>query len=336
MSRKKSQDMGNERPSSGSVPPAGSEVQKTAAEPDTPPVDDPRMSDPIFATLARPHLQELPKRNRAWLQIQSPSRIYFYWSLKNNPYQTLERAFGSSAGNYRLIVKLINLTNGWEEIHEIAQEGNWWFDIEPSCRYRAEIGFHSANSPYVRIIFSNTVDVPRRSPSPRPAEESEWAISAEKFAGVLHRAGFFGDAVEVSLAGDDDAVALERTRLALRDLLGIDADLSVFDAEEVRRAMLMLAAGSSLEDLRGKISEALYQFLSEHLVRLTAENSLEALCANFEIIQEEWFEKIEGEGAVFGASIIHFPGGIRAGRRTLVPHRLSSIGEGPSPLSSGR
>src|SRR5215216_2116455 len=36
--------------------------------------------DPIFAELATPKLPELARENRARLQMQSPNRLYFYWS----------------------------------------------------------------------------------------------------------------------------------------------------------------------------------------------------------------------------------------------------------------
>src|SRR4051812_11210240 len=52
--------------------------------------------DPIFAELATPKLPELQRENRARLQMQSPNRLYFYWSIKNNPFQILQKVF---AGN---------------------------------------------------------------------------------------------------------------------------------------------------------------------------------------------------------------------------------------------
>lgn len=329
--------VGSDRPSSGAPSSHTFSVKKLSQKKeDSKPAEDPRMADPVFATLARPTLPALARRNRAWLQMQSPHRLYFYWSLKTDPYQILQRAFGHAAGNYSLSVKLINLTKGWEETHPAQAEGNWWFNVEPNCRYRAEIGFASASRPYVRILFSNSAETPRRNPSPRPASESEWAISADKFAEVLDRSGFSGDALEVALAGDDAELARERTRIALAQLLGIDADLSMFDDEEVRFALLMLAGGATLDELRGKISEALFLLLSGHLAKLSAENSLEALRANFDILEEDEFETEEIGPAVFGASLVHVPRSKKRLGRRLVPHGFPRIGQGPSPLSSGR
>lgn len=296
---------------------------------------DPRMSDPVFAELALPKLPQLEKRNRAWLQIQSPRRLFFYWSVKGNPFKTLGRAFGRSAENYSLAVKLRNLTRGSEEVHRVDAEGNWWFDAEPACDYRAEIGFFAFNRPFVRVIYSNTVETPRRSPSPRPASESEWAISSEAFARVLDRAGYVSDAFEVALRGDDEAVSFERTRLAMAQLLGTEVDLNEFDPEEVRHVLLMLAAGMTLDQLRGRISEALYLFLSAHLAKLSPKKSIKALRENFDIIDDGFFEIVEAGPAVFGASLLHMPSTRRTGRRKLRARDLTEFsGEGPSPISS--
>lgn len=298
--------------------------------------EDSRMADPVFATLARPVLPSLEKRNRARLQMQSPQRLYFYWSVEANPYQTMRKAFGRAAENYTLAVRLVNLSKGWEETHPVDAEGNWWFNVEPNCWYRTEIGFVAPNRPYVRILFSNIAETPRRNPSPRPASESEWAISADKFAEVLDGSGFTGDALEVALAGDDADLARERTRLALMQLLGIDIDFSAFDDEEVRFAILMLAGGASIEELRGQISEALYLLLSGHLAALSAERSLGALQSNFDIIEDDESETEETGPAVFGASLVHFPKRRRKLGRRLVPHEFPKVGQGPSPMSSGK
>ncbi|HEX9960334.1 MAG TPA: hypothetical protein VGB00_05350, partial [Pyrinomonadaceae bacterium] len=68
----------------------------------------------IFKELAEPKLPALPSENRARLQMQSPNRIFFYWSLKNNPFQTLQKMFGSRAGDFTFVAKLVNLTNQTE------------------------------------------------------------------------------------------------------------------------------------------------------------------------------------------------------------------------------
>src|SRR6187399_2686887 len=42
---------------------------------------------PAFRELAQPKLPELRHENRARLQMQSPNRLYFYWSIGTNPFQ---------------------------------------------------------------------------------------------------------------------------------------------------------------------------------------------------------------------------------------------------------
>ncbi len=93
-----------------------------------------------FKLLAEPTLPALPRRNRARLQMQTPTRIYFYWSLKQDPWTTLRSVFGNDTGSYTLVIKLVDSTSGREEIRQADAEGNYWFDVEPDRVFQAEIG----------------------------------------------------------------------------------------------------------------------------------------------------------------------------------------------------
>ncbi|MDQ3799845.1 MAG: DUF4912 domain-containing protein, partial [Acidobacteriota bacterium] len=102
----------------------------------------------IFKELAEPKLPALPSENRARLQMQSPNRIFFYWSLKNNPFQALQKMFGNRAGDFTFVARLINLTNRSENFYRVPVAGSWWFDVESDSTYRAEIGFMSSSRPF--------------------------------------------------------------------------------------------------------------------------------------------------------------------------------------------
>ncbi|MBK7708748.1 MAG: DUF4912 domain-containing protein [Acidobacteria bacterium] len=252
-----------------------------------------------------PALPELEKENRARLQMQSPNRLYFYWSIKNNPFQTLHKLFGGNAGNYRLVAKLVNLETDREVIQQIEAAGSWWYNVESDASYRAEIGFFAPGRPFIRVMFSNTIETPRKSPGPRQAAESDWAIAANEFAEVLDVAGFTRDAFEVALAGDDFESAEQATDSTFYQLLGEHAES--FSADEIRYALLALASGISVEALRGQISEALYLVLAENVVKLSAENTMSALKDHFDLLDEEIIGYEETGEAVYGASLVHFP-----------------------------
>ena len=276
--------------------------------------------DPIFAELAEPKLPELQRENRAWLQMQSPNRLYFYWSVKNNPFQTLQQVFSGNTGNYQLVAKFVNLKTDREEMHAVDAEGDYWLNAEADASYQAEIGFYAPNRPFIRVIFSNTIETPRKSPSPRIATDADWAISAHDFAQVLDISGFRQDAFEVALAGDDIEVAEKATENAFQQLTG-EPNLD-FNSEEVRFALLALASGVSLEDLRGQISEALFTYLTANADKLSAENALASLKEHFDIFDAEVIEEEEEIGAaVFGASLINFPKTLRKRTfpKTLLP-----------------
>ncbi len=302
---------------------------------------------PEFKILAEPKLPELPKENRARLQMQSPTRLYFYWSVKNNPFQTLNKAFGGNTGSYTLVTKLVNKTRGTEELYRVEPEGNWWFNVESDSDYRAEIGFYAPNRPYFRIMFSNEIRTPRRNPSWRTDYTPSFNVSAYEFAEVLDVAGYRRDAFDVAIAGDDERAANDATQKSFSRLVGDrTADFEKENSDELRFALLALASGYSLEDIRGEISESLFAKLSAEIERLNAEEVLAALKENFDILTDEFFEEEEIGEAVVGASLVNFPRRIkkRSVPKTLLPKvseedkrslRFSPVGASENLISSG-
>jgi hypothetical protein len=279
-----------------------------------------------FRELAEPKLPELRHENRARLQMQSPNRLFFYWSVGTNPFQKLNKALGAKTASYSLVLKLIDLRRDIEQIHPIDAEGTWWFDVEADGEYQAEIGFYAPNRPYVRALFSNTVETPRKSPSPRVDTEADWSISSEKFAQVLEVAGFTEDAFDVVLAGDNSEYSEIATHSALSDLTGVTtSESSEIAGDEIRYALLLLASGVPLEGLRWKISPALFALLEKYAASLSSEKAFGVLKDHFDIEADEITEEEFGP-AVFGASSINFPRRLKT-RRTLP--RLQPVSSRP-------
>jgi hypothetical protein len=284
---------------------------------------------PTFRALAEVKLPELKPDNRARLLLQSPTKLYFYWSLRENPWQQLKRVFGADLGSYALVLRLRDLTTGTENLHLCEASGNWWFDVEPGRKYEAEVGFYAPNRPYFRLVYSNAVETPRRSPSPRPATEATWRVSADKFAEVLDVSGFTRDAYDVTIAGDDPVGATDATYAAFKSFTGApDTNLSGINAEDAREAMLALAAGATLNELRSRFSAAMFALLKASAENLTAENARASLSEHFDIDESEWLEEQFGP-AVFGASLVNFP-------KTLKTRSATSAKFGPryNPVSS--
>ncbi|MCY7376490.1 MAG: DUF4912 domain-containing protein [Pyrinomonadaceae bacterium] len=273
------------------------------------------IEDPIFKELSAPKLPELPKENRARLQMQSPNKIYFYWSFKENPFQTLSRVFGKQT-NYQLVAKLVNQTTDREEIFPIDSEGSTWFDVDADSNYLVEIGFYAVNRPFVRVLFSNTLQTPRKNPSPRRDYSEHFAVSANQFAKVLDVSGFQQDAFEVALAGDDIESADKATQTAFSQIIGLTgSDFDSNQSSELRFVLLALASGYSLENLRAHISQSLFALLQNSADQLSAEKALTALQENFGVSTDEIYEEEIFGGTVFGASLINFPRSVK--RRTL-------------------
>jgi hypothetical protein len=281
---------------------------------------------PVFKKLAEVKLPELPRENRARLLMQSPTRLYFYWSLKQDPWQQLRAVFGSDLGSYTLVVKLRNLTRETEDIHPIESQREWWFnDAEPDSRYMAEIGFYAVNRSYFRVLYSNTISTPRRSPSTHPATEARWTVSATKFAEVLDASGFTTDAVDVAIAGDGHLDAEQRTKLALSDLIaGAEYSTQGIAAEDMRHAIIALAGGATLENLRHRVSAPLFNVLQENADRLSPSGARKALTEHFDVDEAEWTEHEFGP-AVFGASLINFPNMLRSRKDTTYSPRYNPV-----------
>ena len=260
------------------------------------PVDE--TASPVFKLLARPTLPELKHETRARLMMQSPTRLFFYWSVARRSFQALHKTLGGETGDYTLALRLLNLTTDVEELHAVEAEGSWWFNAEPDNEYRAEIGFYSATRPFVRILFSNSITTPRKSPSPHSASESRWAITTHTFAEVLEASGFEDDAFEVlrSDAGQD-------LSSAFASHVGINkSELAGLDIEELRRALAFLASGVPIEDLKWKVAADLYALLEAHLAKLSA-SSIEK---NIGITVSAGEPEFETFSAV-GGSLVNFP-----------------------------
>ena len=273
---------------------------------------------PVFKALADVTLPEITRENRARLQMQSPTRLYFYWSIRENPWALVSSVFGKDLGNYALVLKLVDVKHSREEIQPCDAEGNWWFDVEPDGEYQAEIGFYAVGRPYFRIVYSNTIATPRRSPSNRPATDSRWTVSANKFAEVLDVAGFSRDAFDVAMAGDDVYAAQDATQTAFASLVkNRRVDIGGISADELRYAMIALASGATLEELRTRVGARLFAILQANASNISAGSAKSSLGVYFEIDESEWTEEQFGS-AVFGASLVNFPKTLKTRKTTTV------------------
>jgi len=299
MQNKKKIDAGDEIAFSIDDASSGSSGEAFSARPpvigagnvEAPAVDE-EMS-PVFKLLARPELPKLKHESRARLMMQSPTRLYFYWSVGRNSFHALHRAVGG-AGDYHLVLRLLDLTDDVEELHPIEAEGSWWFNAVPGKEYRAEIGFYSASRPFIRILFSNTVATPRKGPSPHSALEARWAVTTHDFAKVLDASGFEEDASDVVRSESDSEIVRRFARL-----IAAKQDVLAADSSELRRGLDMLASGAPIEDLKFKVASDVYALLSANLGKLT----LESLKTEIGVTEETEFETF----SAVGGSLVNIP-----------------------------
>jgi hypothetical protein len=255
---------------------------------------------PVFKLLSRPVLPELKRETRARLMMQSPTRLYFYWSIGKHSFQALNEIAGSGTDDYRLALRILDLTSETEAMHAVEPEGSWWFDVKPGTQYRAEIGFYSANRPFIRILFSNAISTPRKTPSSHSSAESRWAVTTSEFAEILDVSGFEEDAF-------DDISDASNIRDGFAKHIGLtEAEAFKLNENEVRRALGHLGAGLPMDDLRYTITAELFALLQTHFDKLTA-------AALLGFPEDREFETFPG----VGGSLVNIP------RRRYRP--LSSI-----------
>ncbi|MBK8305199.1 MAG: hypothetical protein IPK98_18140 [Chloracidobacterium sp.] len=70
--------------------------------------------------------------------------------------------------------------------------------------------------------------------------------------------------------------------------------------------MIAIAAGATLEDLRFRVSPALFAVLQANAEKLNAGKAMSALSEHFDIDEADFVEEEFGS-AVFGASLVNFP-----------------------------
>ena len=254
-------------------------------------------ASPVFKLLARPELPELKHKTRARLMMQSPTRAYFYWSVGGQSFHALRKTLGDNVGDYRLALRLLDLTRETEEAYSVEPEGNWWFNVQPDTEYRAEVGFYSTTRPFVRVLFSNTITTPRKRPSPHSAAEARWAVTTHKFAELLDASGFEEDAFDVRR---DEHIGDIASQFA--HYVGVEkSEIDMLDPADLRRALALLATGSPIEDLKFKIASELYALLQTHLEQLSADS----IRTEFGVVDEGILE-FETFSAI-GGSLVNIP-----------------------------
>jgi len=130
------------------------------------------------------------KRDSIQLLLQSPNKLFLYWSFATDPHATLRAAFGELAVHYRLAVRLVKVESGEEFVLDAPKERMQWFEVYPRHVYRADVGFHAESRPFVRLLSSNELSTPPDRASEVSAEEQEFQVKAEEYVRLLSGAGY--------------------------------------------------------------------------------------------------------------------------------------------------
>jgi hypothetical protein len=130
------------------------------------------------------------KRDSIQLLLQSPNKLFLYWSFAIDPRAALRSAFGELAAHYTLAVRLVKVESGEEFLLDAPRERMQWFEVYPRHVYRADVGFHAANRPFVRLLSSQEVRTPPDGASHMSDAEREFEIKTEEFVRLLGGGGY--------------------------------------------------------------------------------------------------------------------------------------------------
>lgn len=223
-----------------------------------------QLKDKLAALSTDEPLPEIAATDRVRLLIQSPRRLYLYWSFAQDPFITLRRAFNSQFTKYELVVRLVDLDNDLESWHTAAPARSQWFNVSPGRTYRADIGFYAQNRAFIRLLSSNVITTPRAGVAQQADSHPQWKVSAEQFARVLDEAGYVSDALEVTLEAADDATEAQATLAIVREFAGSDAPVLRDDQlAELRGLLVALALGASYAEIHAALSASLAAWLEQ-------------------------------------------------------------------------
>jgi hypothetical protein len=130
------------------------------------------------AALDGESLPELAARDEARLLVQSPHRLFFYWSFARDPRIVLRRALGALAGGFELGTRLVDLEDDAPGEPSAAHGREVWFDAKPHRAYRAEVGFYAGGLPFVRVLASNVAHTPADTVSALTDDSDAFQIAA--------------------------------------------------------------------------------------------------------------------------------------------------------------
>ena len=189
------------------------------------------------------------------LLMQSPWRLFLYWLYAGDPFTPLYRALGSQADSYELVIRLIERESRDEKLFKAPASLRYWFDVRPGFSYVADVGFHAEGKPFIRVLTSNVVNMPRTGFAFSHDRAKLCSASVPDFVRLLNETGYARDTIEYLLAEADQLTNSSATRsVATRFLDELEDQVRREfgdDYVENREKIRVLDAGDyKVEDLR--------------------------------------------------------------------------------------
>lgn len=118
--------------------------------------------------------------------VQDPFHLFVHWQLRTDPFDRLRRVFPPEAvDGFRTVLKLIDETNRISVHFDAAFTREYWFNVFPARSYRVELGLRSTQFGYIKLLTSQSVAIPRGTPSDQAADDAQYDVSPDDYLHIL-------------------------------------------------------------------------------------------------------------------------------------------------------
>jgi hypothetical protein len=128
--------------------------------------------------------------DRIAVLVRDPYWLFTYWEVTDHKYRELERAFGDTWPQCRMVLRIYDLSEARRKHFDITvthEARNWYVSVSAERRYQIAIGALSPDGRFEQVAVSNVVETPSGRVSDRVDEH--WMVPDEVFNRIFAASG---------------------------------------------------------------------------------------------------------------------------------------------------
>ncbi|RJR28348.1 MAG: DUF4912 domain-containing protein [Candidatus Latescibacterota bacterium] len=122
--------------------------------------------------------------------VRDPYWLFAYWEVTGHKYRELERVFGDTWPQCRMVLRVYDLSEARRKHFDITvthEARNWYVNVSAERRYQIAIGALSPDGRFEQVAVSNVVETPSARVSDRVDEH--WMVPDELFEKIFAASG---------------------------------------------------------------------------------------------------------------------------------------------------